>query len=402
MTGLDHSVNHTRPLGRRFDLKWCTRTIEIPESLWQSCFKPPMEGLFWYRALESANLSDQFTFAFGLLQVDGTPAGIVPTFLFDLPLDLVIPPTLARLVVPIARGPLRTLAFQKTFFIGNVAGEEGQIGLAPGGSLQDFVPFIHHAACVKARALGATMVVWKEFPAGDRAALDQLVESERAFRTVSYPGTTIPLVSGGYAALVATLRSDRRWKINNKLRRGAKQIAVATSFVASPNRDELKEIFALFRQTYERGATKFERLTPEFFAAIAETDESTFIFQRDADTGKMLAFMLVFDLGQRVINQFIGIDYAAAEGGFLYFRLFVAAYDWACTTGAKFMQSGQTGYMAKLDLGHRLVHLWNYCEHLNPLVHRIYRRVGARITLDSLDGELHQYLEVHPELRSPV
>ncbi|HXX85999.1 MAG TPA: GNAT family N-acetyltransferase [Casimicrobiaceae bacterium] len=400
MTVREHGASRIPCLSQRFELKWCARTAEIPEDLWRACFSPPREGLFWYRALECGNLADQFTFAFGLLQVNGAPVGIVPTFLFDLPLDLVIPPAIARFVLPIARGPLRGLAFQKTFFIGNVAGEEGRIGLVPGTSLRDFVPFIHDAARVRARTLGASMIVWKDFAAGDRAALDELVESGRAFRTVSYPGTTIPLVSGGYGAFVATLRSERRWKINNKLRRGAKKVALATSIVTSPSQDELKEMFSLFWQTYARGTTKFERLTPEFFAAIAESDKSTFIVQREASTGRMLAFMLMLDLGERVINQFIGIDYAAADGGFVYFRLFAAAYDWACTTGARFMQSGQTGYMAKLDLGHCLVPLWNYCQHRSPVLQRVYRRVGARITWDTLDGQLHGYLSAHPDARA--
>jgi len=113
----------------------------------------------------------------------------------------------------------------------------------------------------------------------------------------------------------------------------------------------------------------------------------------------MLAFMLMFDLGQRVINQFIGIDYIAAPRGFLYFRLFVAAYDWASTTKATVMQSGQTGYMAKLDLGHSLVPLWNYCEHRNPIVNWVCRRIASGISWDTLDTQLGEYLKAHPEVR---
>ena len=390
---------HGGRLSRRLELKWYARTTEIPEDLWRTCFSAPQEGLFWYRALECGNLEDQFTFAFALLHVEGAPVGIVPTFLFNLPLELVIPKPIARFILPLAQGPLRGLAFQKTFFIGNVAGEEGRIGLVPGASLRDFVPFIHDAVRVRARTLGATMIVWKDFAVGDRVALDELVKSGRAFRTVSYPSTSIPLMSGGYAAFLETLRSERRWKINKKLHRGSKKLALLTSIVTSPNEEELKEIFALFWQTYTRGTTKFERLTPEFFAAIAASDESTFIVQREGNTGKMLAFMLMLDLGERVINQFIGIDYAAADGAFVYFRLFAAAYDWACMTGARFMQSGQTGYMAKLDQGHCLVPLWNYCEHTNRVLQWLYQRVGAAITWDTLDAQLHEYLNAHPEMR---
>ena len=386
----------------QLDLTWHDRTTDLPDWLWDACFGPPREGLFWFRSLEAGNLGAQFTFLFGLLQRDGVAIGIVPAFLFDLPLDLVIPPRIAHFVLPLARGPLSRIAYQRTLFVGNVAGEEGHIGLLPSYTLQEMAPFVHSALRAKARALKAPMLVWKDFPESDRAALDELARSGRVFRVVSYPGTAIPLVRGGYAAFLTTLRSDRRWKINNKLRRSAKKVVVTTTLVVQPQKAELDEIFALFWQTYLRGKTKFERLTPQFFQAIAACEKSTFIVQRDAASGKMLAFMLILDLGQRLINRFIGIDYPSTAGGFLYFRLFAAAYDWACTTKATVMQSGQTGYMAKLDMGHNLIPLWNYCEHRNPAVNWFYRRVASGISWDTLDAQLGEYLKAHSEARSII
>jgi len=383
----------------RIDISWHDRTGDIADELWRACFGPPHEGLFWLRAIETGTLAGQFRFKFGVLHKDGVAIGIVPVFLFDLPLSLVLPPAIARLVMLLARGPLRRIGYLRTLFVGNVAGEEGHIGLLAGHVLSEVVPFLHDAVCTMAHALKAPMLVWKDFPASSRVALDQLAHTGRAFRVVSYPGTAIPLVSGGYKAFLKTVRSARRWKMNDKLRRGARGIAVATTIVVQPDSAELDEIFALFMQTVARGKTTFERLTPEFFRTIAASDESTFIVLRDAGTGRMLAFMLMFDLGQRVINQFIGIDYKAAPRGFLYFRLFVAAYDWACTTRATVMQSGQTGYMAKLDLGHSLVPLWNYCEHRNPVVDWVYRRIASGISWDTLDTQLGEYLKAHPEAR---
>jgi hypothetical protein len=383
----------------RLDLTWHGRTSDIPDALWRDCFRPPCQGLFWFRALEKGKLDDQFTFLFGLLQMDGSPIGIVPGFIFDLPLELVIPPALARVLKPFMRGPLRRLAYQRTFFVGNVAGEEGQVGLLPGHALSDVSAFIHDAARAQATALKAPVFVWKEFPDSARTALDGLLATTSAFRMVSYPGTVIPLDRGGYQAFLAKRRSARRWKINDKLRRGADNLPLNTSIIRRPSESELQDIFSLFWQTYIRGKTKFERLTPEFFHTIADCEEATFVVQRDAASGKMLSFMLMLDLGERVINQFIGIDYKAAKEGFLYFRLFATAYDWACTTKAAVLQSGQTGYMAKLDMGHSLVPLWNYCEHRNPLMNLIYRDVASRITWDTLDDQLAEYLKAHPGQR---
>jgi len=383
----------------RLGITWHNRTTDIPDSLWRDCFIPPREGLFWFRSLEAAKLEDQFTFLFGLLQTDVSPIGIVPAFVFDLPLGLVIPPVIARIITPFMRGPLRGFAYQRTLFIGDVAGEEGWVGLLPGHELSDVALFIHTAARALAAAMKVPMLVWKEFPDSVRATLDGLLGSTRAFRVISYPGTTISLEHGGYLAYLAKQRSERRWKIKDKLRRGAKNLPLTTSIIRRPSESELEEIFPLFWQTYLRGKTKVERLTPEFFRAIADSDEATFVVQRDAASQKMLSFMLMLDLGERVINQFIGIDYSSATDGFLYFRLFAAGYDWACTTKATVLQSGQTGYMAKLDMGHSLIPLWNYCEHRNPWANRIYRDIATRITWDTLDDQLAEYLDAHPELR---
>ena len=385
-----------------FDLTWHERTSDIPQWLWDACFGPPREGLFWFRALEAGKLEQQFTFLYGVLLQDGAAIGIVPAFLHDLSLDLVIPPAIARFVKPLARGPFRRLGYQRTLFVGNVAGDEGHVGLTPGHALRASVTFIQGALREKARALKAPMLVWKDFPTEDREALDQGLCTGSGFRIPSYPSTVIPLVRGGYAAFLATQRSDRRRKINNKLQRSANIYCVTTTVVPRPGEVELDEMFALFQQTYLRGKTKFERLTPDYFRAIAECEESTFIVQRNAASGRMVAFMLMLDLGQRIINQFIGIDYASTSGGFPHFRLFAAAYDWACTTQAAVMQSGQTGYMAKLDLGHALVPLWNYCEHRNSAVNWIYQMGAAGISWETLDDQLAEYLRAHPQALGPI
>jgi len=52
------------------------------------------------------------------------------------------------------------------------------------------------------------------------------------------------------------------------------------------------------------------------------------------------------------------------------------------------LQSGQTGYRAKLDLGHRLVPLANVLRHQNPFLHALYRAVCTRLTWKSLDSDL--------------
>ncbi|MCX7172217.1 MAG: hypothetical protein NTY41_18585, partial [Proteobacteria bacterium] len=97
-----------------------------------------------------------------------------------------------------------------------------------------------------------------------------------------------------------------------------------------------------------------------------------------------------------VINKFVGIDYARPREWLLYFRLWEAALDWALSRGARSIQSGQTGYAPKIELGHRLVSLTNYCSHRNPLIHLIYAQVAKTVSWATLDQDLARYLKAHP------
>lgn len=364
--------------------------------MWRRCFPPPLEGLFWFRAIEAGTQPGQFDFAYGVLSRGGEPFGIVPAFVFDVPLDLVMPPAIAKLILPFARGPLEAFAVQRTFFIGNVAGEEGHVGLLPGHKLGEVSSFIHAGARAKATAMAAPMLVWKDFPHGDRIELDALCAGGRVFRIPSFPGTSIPLHAGGYTSFQEGLNSKRRHRINAKLRRGEAAIPLRAQTLVSPDDAELDTMFALFEQTAARATTRFERLTRDFFAAAARFPESTFIVLRDT-AGAIRAFMLMFDLGDRMINQFIGLDYSTGDNAYLHFRLFVAAYDAASRGRARALCSGQTGYTAKLDLGHALVPLWNYCEHAHGWVNAIFRRGASGISWRTLDPQLAEYLRSHPE-----
>src|SRR5256885_3667648 len=139
-------------------------------------------------------------------------------------------------------------------------------------------------------------------------------------------------------------KGPHRHNLKKKLRRSRERGELDSSRIQSPPQETLDEIFALFWQTYEHGKTKFERLTPAFFSAIAKEPVSHFILLRDPKTNRLVAFMLCFALGSRAINKFIGLDYAYSDDWYLYFRLWEAAVTWASSTGANELQSGQTGY----------------------------------------------------------
>ncbi len=376
-------------------IRWATSVEDIPHELWARCFPPPLEGRWWYKILEDSRLDAQFTFAYAVIERRTEPVGVAPTFLMDVPIDLVAPPLIARLL-RFAGGVFPRLRYQRTLFVGSPCSEEGTVGLCPGVQLAEAAPLLQTALERRAQQLGASMIVWKDFPQTDDNTLSAISKQRGLFRMVSYPGTRLSLPTGGFTAYLQTLTSAHRHNLRKKLRRSKALSDLHSTVVQRPEGTVLEEIFALFWRTYEKGKTKFERLTPEFFQHTAAVEVSYFVLLRHPQTDKLVAFMLCFHVGSRVINKFIGLDYSFGGDWFLYFRLWEQAIDWASRQNATEFQSGQTGYRAKLDLGHTLIPLYNYCRHRNPLLHRLFAHVARRISWATLDTDLiHRSVNGH-------
>src|SRR4051812_45566178 len=100
------------------DLRWVTSAEDIPEAEWDRCFPRDVEGRWWYLALGKSGLEDQFKFGYALLESDGELVGIAPIFICDVPMDLVAPPMIVK-VLRFAGKVIRGLRYQRTLFVGS-------------------------------------------------------------------------------------------------------------------------------------------------------------------------------------------------------------------------------------------------------------------------------------------
>ena len=382
--------------GNALRVEFVDSAARIDGGLWDACFPAPLEGRFWYETLEASGLSGQFEFHYALVKSGDRTLGIAPCFVHNVPVALVAPRAVAWVLDRLSRWFPR-IGYQRTLFVGSPCSDEGTIGLVDGVALGDVAGVLGSALVAKASELGAPMIVFKDFPEGAMAGLTSLSGRGGFFPMVSFPGTLLRLQGRDMDAYLRSLSGMQRHNLRKKWKRSKALLSLDSRVVRAPCDSELEEIYGLFVQTYLKGRTKFERLDLKFFEAVRKHPEAHFIVQRDAKTGALVAFMLVFHLGRRVVNKFIGIDYGRAGQTYLYFRLFAAALDFAHGVSAAEIQSGQTGYRAKLDLGHRLVPLHNLVRHSNPLVHALYRAVGSRVTWSGLDDDLKIFLRAHPE-----
>jgi len=380
-----------------FEVAWVDRAADIPPSTWAQFFAPPREGAWWYRALEQSGLDDQFSFRYLLLTQGSTTVGLVPAFLMDVPMRLVVPPTLLPWVSALGH-VFPWLRAQRTLFVGSPCAEEGWIGLAPGIDVAAALRCIDASLRAEMRRQRASVRVWKDFGAAWDEALGSLARDAGMFRLVSFPGTAVAL-RGSREEYLQSLGGNRRHQFKKKIRRSKGAVDLEVAVIRQPDDPTLDKLFALFWQTYEKATIRFERLNRRFFGAVAAESSTSFIVLRSPVTLQPVAFMMCFEMPGWLVNKFIGIDYRTPREWMLYFRLWDAAVDHAIHLGANVLQSGQTGYRPKIDLGHRLVPLTNYGAHRNPLVHWIYARVAAEVDWDTLDPALATALQDHPELK---
>ena len=350
-----------------FEVVWVDRAADIPASTWAQFFAPPREGLWWYRALEESGLEDQFSFRYLLLTQGLTTVGLVPAFPMDVPMRLVVPRALLPWVSALGH-VFPWLRAQRTLFVGSPCAEEGWIGLASGIDVPAALRCIDVELRAEMRRQHASVRVWKDFGAEWDEALGSIAREVGMFRLVSFPGTTVALL-GSREAYLQSLSGNQRHRFKKNIRRSKETIDLGVKVIRQPDDPTLDKLFALFWQTYEKATTRFERLNRRFFGIVAAEPSTSFIVLRSPITLQPVAFMMCFELPGLLINKFIGIDYRMPREWMLYFRLWDAALDLAIDLGANAVQSGQTGYGPKINLGHELVPLTNYGAHSNALIH---------------------------------
>jgi hypothetical protein len=377
-------------------VEWTPSSDRIPDQIWKELFPPPFEGGWWYETMENSDLQDQFKFLYAVVKRKKKVVAVAPAFLMDVPISLVMPDEILAIANAVTK-VFPNLAHQRTLFLGSPCADEGRVGIIAGEDELPILFALQGAAEIKAKQEQAHMLVWKDFPDAYKSSFSRVCRSKKLFSMPSFPGTVVELLDGKIETYFDNLKRTRRYNLKRKLRKSRAAGNLAVSVIQNPDDEDIEAIFGLFLQTYKKGKTKFEKLNIKFFRLIAAQPCAHFVILREEASQDPVAFMLCFNLGEKIINKFIGIDYTRPTEYFLYFRLWEAALEWVLQQGAKEFQSGQTGYRAKIDIGNQLVPLTNYCKHFNPLLHMAYEQGARLVSWSTLDEDLKGHLESHPE-----
>lgn len=302
------------------------------------------------------------------------PAGniiaIQPFFLLDQDLAAGAGPRTRNLVAAIRRLWPGFLGF-RTLMVGCSVGE-GHLDGEDDPSRHVCARLLAASLVRHARGLGASLVVLKEFPARDRAALQPF--RDRGFtRIPSMPMTRLDIRYADFEDYMrAAMSRGTRLKWHRKLRHAACQPAVIMSVVADAT-PYIAQIYPLYLQVYERSPLRFEKLTEAYLARIGQTmpDRVRFFLWRQGS--RIVAFNLCTIEGDALCSEYVGFDYRIAHEAGLYSCVVRDLVSWGIANGFRWFRSTALNYDPKLHMGAVLDPLDLYVRHANPLINLALR-----------------------------
>jgi predicted N-acyltransferase len=219
----------------------------------------------------------------------------------------------------------------------------------------------------------AALVVFKDFPANYRSALETLVSNGYA-RIPSMPMTRLPLPYASWDEYFATLSKATRKDLRRKFRKAERAPKIEKEVVndVAPLVDE---IYPLYLAVHERSALKFETLTKDYFRFIGQRMPNRARFFIWRQNGKIVAFSFCLVCGNAIYDECIGLDYSVALDLHLYFYTLRDIISWSLQQGLKYYYSNPLNYEPKLHLDCELVPLDLYVMHTNSVLNPIFRRV---------------------------
>jgi predicted N-acyltransferase len=258
----------------------------------------------------------------------------------------------------------------RILMVGNAAGE-GHLSTCAPQDEEWVANALYQVLDIYGRESGASLVVFKDFPASYRKVLWKFPANDYT-RVPSMPMTELRLDYSDFDEYLATLGASTRKDLRRKFRRiaAAEPISVEVLTDLTPYVDE---VYPLYLQVHERSALKFERLTKEYLSSLGRLmpDRARFFIWRQK--GKAIAFSVALVHDGTIYDDYLGLDYRVALDLHLYFHTLRDVLTWSLSQGLRRYRSSPLNYQPKLHLGCDLYPLDLYVRHTNPVLNKVFR-----------------------------
>jgi len=361
-------------------------TIEpFDPDAWNQLFPGELEDHAYYHAVERSGFDHFEWIYFGVYRGEALRAA-VPAFITDYELDTTLRGPLRRVTDAIARVFPRLL-HQRLLSLGSPVGEVCHLGFAADcgtDERQRILDVILASIDEVGRNRRASLVAAKDAPSSQDALFARAC-SERGLRR--QPGLPTAYLDVPFASVDEYLKSLSR-ATRKDLRRKL-HAASAIRVEWRENIDDIAdEVMRLYRETYTRAEISFEELTADYFRSVLRECAGRAACVTYWLDQRLVAFNLVLFDKTRLLDKFLGMDYAFARKYNLYFYSWVENVRYCIDRNIPLYQSGQGLHREKLRLGSRLAANWLWYKHRNPLIDPIFALGERLFRLDRFDAEL--------------
>ena len=365
---------------------------------WQRAFASQHKDHRYYEVVEDT-IHPEFDYRYFAIRDDQAEIqSIQPFFILDQDILAAARPYCGRLI-DVIRLQWPRFMFMKTMMVGCVAGEAH---LDEGDDLTRAanVEVLAGAIVAHARALGARLIVLKEFPDEYRNVLSCFVRGGFT-RIPSMPLTRLNIAYANFDDYMqSALNSATRRKLRKKFKATEFDPPIELS-VTNDITSLIDEIYPLYLQVYERSKLRFERLTKEYFCRLGNTMPDKvrfFVWRRGA---KVVAFGECMVHGDTIFAEYLGLDYNIALELHLYHYVFRDLVRWAMANGYKWFQSSGLNYDPKLHLRQRLKPVDLYVKHTSVVINMLMRIALPLLEPTRHDVTLKKFPN-YPDLWGPV
>jgi predicted N-acyltransferase len=356
---------------------------------WQQAFASQHKDHRYYE-LVNDTIHPEFQYLYFVLQdPHSNICAVQPFFILEQDILAAVRPHIRR-VLDVIRHLWPRFMVMKTMMVGCAAGE-AHLSVENDTMRTAIAEALTRAIENHARALGARLVVLKEFPDSYRGVLS-CFERAGFTRIPSMPYTRLNIDYSSFEEYMqSALNSATRSKLRKKFSAIKDDDVPIKLHVSNDISSIIDEVYPLYLNVYQRSKLHFEKLTKDYFCQLGRVVPDMvrfFVWRRN---GSAVAFGECLVHGDTMYAEYLGLDYNIALRLHLYHYVFRDLVTWAMANGYKWFQSSGLNYDPKLHLRHRLKPVDLYVKHTSTIINAVMRIILPWIEPTRYDKTLTKF-----------
>jgi predicted N-acyltransferase len=233
------------------------------------------------------------------------------------------------------------------------------------------------------------IIAFKDFEQAYTRLLDPL-RREGFSRFDSLPTTEMNVTFRDFEEYLNTLSGASRYDLRRKFRKVDGKVKIDMQIVDSLDEGTLCEVYKLYLNILDKHDMGFELLPLAFFRNLPKNMPGKvkyFLWHID---GKLAGFLLCLVSEKRLIDYYVGLDYAVAHKYHLYFIKFRDVMNWCIENKVTEYEMGITGYEPKRRLGFNFLSLYLYARLRNRMLRPIFAFICQFLKFENFDPSLKE------------